>query len=62
MMEWLEDKVMLLRLRTLRYVFIRKEQESVVFVKEKFLLYKIQKKRRYFQIFDHKLAEEGSVK
>ena len=62
MMEWLEDKVMLLRLRTLRFVFIRKEQESVVFVKEKFLLYKIQKKRRYFQISDHKLAEEGSVK
>ena len=37
MTEWLREKVMLLRLATVRYVLSRKEQESVVFVKEEFL-------------------------
>ena len=42
----------------------RKEQGSVVFVKEEFLLKKIQKKEDVLIIFDHKLAdnEEDSVK
>ena len=42
----------------------RKEQGSVVFVKEEFLLKKIQKKEDVLIIFDHKLTdnEEGSVK
>ena len=48
MMEWLRDKAMLLRLTTLRYFLSRKEQESVVFVKEEFLLQKIQKKEDVF--------------
>ena len=37
MMEWLRDKVMFLKLTTMRYFLSRKEQESVVFVKEEFL-------------------------
>ena len=37
MMEWLRDEVMLLRLTTTKYFLSRKEQESVVFVKEEFL-------------------------
>ena len=42
----------------------RKEQGSVVFVKEEFLLKKIQKKEDVLIIFDHKLTdnEEDSVK
>ena len=42
----------------------RKEQGSVVFVKEEFLLKKIQKKGDVLIIFDHELTdnEEGSVK
>ena len=43
MMEWLRDKVMLLRLTAVRYFISRKKQESFVFVKEEFLLQKIQK-------------------
>ena len=41
----------------------RKEQGSVVFVKEEFLLEKIQKKGDVLIIFDHKLTdtEEGTV-
>ena len=37
MTEWLREKVMLLRLATVRYVLSRKEQESAAFVKEEFL-------------------------
>ena len=37
MMEWLRDKVMLLKLTTMGYFLRRKEQESVAFVKEEFL-------------------------
>ena len=42
----------------------RKEQGSVIFVKEEFLLKKIQKKEDVLIIFDHKLTdnEEDSVK
>ena len=47
-MEWLRDKEMLLRLIAVRYFLKRKEQESVVFVKEEFLLSKIQKKENVF--------------
>ena len=47
-MEWLRDKEMLLRLITVRYLLKRKEQESVVLVKEEFLLSKIQKKENVF--------------
>ena len=47
-MEWLRDKEMLLRLITVRYFLKGKEQESVVFVKEEFLLSKIQKKENVF--------------
>ena len=43
----------------MRYLLSRKEQESVVFVKEEFLLKKI-----FWDIFEKKLADtkEGSVK
>ena len=43
----------------MRYLLIRKEQESVVLVKEEFLL-----KKMFSDIFDQNLAdtEEGSVK
>ena len=47
-MEWLRDKVMLLKLTTMRYFVSRKEQESVVFVKEEFLHTKNQKKKYVF--------------
>ena len=47
-MEWLRDKEMLLRLIAVRSFLKRKEQESVVFVKEEFLLSKIQKKENVF--------------
>ena len=58
MMERLRGKVMWQRLTKIRYFLSRKELETVVFVKEEFLLEKIQKKR-CFRIFDHKLTEEG---
>ena len=64
MIEWLEDKVIWLRLTITRYFLSRKEQESVVFVKEEFLAKKIKKKKMFSFIFDHKIAdtEEGGVK
>ena len=58
LMEWLRDKVMWLRLTTIRYFLSRKEQESNVFVKEEFLHKKIEKKEHFFSdIFDHKLTD-----
>ena len=57
MMEWLRDKLMWPRLRAMRYFLSRKEQESVVFVKEEFLHKKIQKKKMFFNIFDHKFTD-----
>ena len=64
MIEWLRDKVIWLRLTITRYFLRGKEQESVVFIKEKFLHKKIKKKKMFSFIFDHKIAdtEEGSVK
>ena len=63
-MKWLRDKVMWLRLTTMRYFLSRKEQKSVAFVKEELLHKKIQKKKMFSDIFDPKLTdtEEGSVK
>ena len=51
MMEWLRDKVMWLRLTTIRYFLSRKELESVVFVKKEFLHKKIEKKKDVFGYF-----------
>ena len=65
LMEWLRNKVMWLRLTTIRYFLSRKEQESDVFVKEEFLHKKIEKKEHVFGYFwpqTHWHWEEGSVK
>ena len=47
MMECLRDKIMWLRLKTLRYLS-RKEQETIIFVKKDFLHKKIQKEKVVF--------------
>ena len=59
MMKWLRDKVMLLRLTTMRYFLSRKEQESVEESKKSFCTRGLRKKK-CFRIFDNKLTEEGS--
>ena len=57
-----ERHVMWLRLTTMRYFLSREEEESVSFVKEKFLHKKIQKKRKCFLKFEHKLTERMTVR
>ena len=63
-MKWLRDKVKWLRLTTMSYFLSKKEQESVVFVKEAFLHKKIQKYKDVSVYSDHKLTntEEESDK
>ena len=62
MMEWLKDKVMWKRLTKMRYILSRKEQESVVFVKEEFLHKKIQKKEDVFGYLTTNSLRKVSVK
>ena len=52
MMKWLRDKLMWLRLITMRYFLSRKEQESVVFVKGELLHKKI-----FSDTFDNRLTD-----
>ena len=48
----------------IRYFLSRKEQESVVFIKEEFFHKKIRENKMFSDIFDYKLTdtEEGIVK
>ena len=62
MMEWLKDKVMWKRLTKMRYILSRKEQKSVVFVKEEFLHKKIQKKEDVFGYLTTNSLRKVSVK
>ena len=62
MMEWLRDKVMWQRLTKMRYFLSRKEQESVVFVKEEFPHKKIQKKEDIFGYLTTNSLRKISVK
>ena len=62
MMEWLKDKVMWKRLTKMRYILSRKEQKSVVFVKEEFLHKKIQKKEDIFGYLTTNSLRKVSVK
>ena len=60
-MEWLRDKVMWLRLTTMRYLLDRKEQESVFFCRRGVSAQEDPGKKIIFA-FDHGLTKEGSMK
>ena len=64
MTEWLRDKVMWLRLTTLRYFLSRKEQKSVVLPKKRSCTRRWRKKTIFSDISDHILndTKESSVK
>ena len=61
MMEQLRDKVILLRLTTMRYFLSRKEAGISCFCQRRVSALEDPRKT-CFRIFDHKLTEEGSVK
>ena len=60
-MEWLRDKVVLLRLTTMRYFFNYKGEGISCFCQRRFSALEDPEKRRCFRTSDHKLIVEGNV-